>query len=87
MCELLGEEFDVRVLNPSGVEIYLPFWVFKRLGRKTGDADRFCRGAACEDSSRARYQQKPGRGRNADRSAPPAQIRTGATNAYGSYLG
>ena len=31
MCELLTEEFDVRVLNPSGVEIYLPFWVFKRL--------------------------------------------------------
>jgi hypothetical protein len=31
MCELLTEEFDVRVLNPSGVEIHLPFWVFKRL--------------------------------------------------------
>ncbi|MGD0100749.1 MAG: FAD-dependent oxidoreductase [Acidobacteriota bacterium] len=28
-----------------------------------------------------------GRGRDADRSAPPAQIRTGAANAYGSYLG
>jgi hypothetical protein len=28
-----------------------------------------------------------GRGRNVDRSTPPAQIRTGATNAYGSYLG
>jgi hypothetical protein len=27
------------------------------------------------------------RGRNADRSAPPAQIRTGAASAYGSYLG
>ena len=27
------------------------------------------------------------RGRNAGHPAPPAQIRTGATNAYGSYLG
>jgi hypothetical protein len=26
-----GKEFDGRVLNPSGVEIELPFWVFKRL--------------------------------------------------------
>ncbi len=31
MCELLTEEFDGRVLNPSGLEIHLPFWVFKRL--------------------------------------------------------
>ena len=31
MRELLGKEFDGRVLNPSGVEIDLPFWVFKRL--------------------------------------------------------
>ena len=31
MCESLGKEFDGRVLNPSGVEIDLPFWVFKRL--------------------------------------------------------
>src|SRR5262245_49801800 len=28
-----------------------------------------------------------GRGRDADPSAPPAQIRTGGTTAYGSYLG
>src|SRR5215510_5898264 len=28
-----------------------------------------------------------GRGRDADHSAPPAQIRTGGTTAYGSYLG
>ncbi len=26
-----GEQFELRVLNPSGVEIGLPFWVFKRL--------------------------------------------------------
>ncbi len=31
MREPLGKEFDVRVLNPSGVEIDLPFWAFKRL--------------------------------------------------------
>jgi hypothetical protein len=31
MRELLTKEFDMRVLNPSGVEIALPFWVFKRL--------------------------------------------------------
>jgi hypothetical protein len=31
MSELLDEELSVRVLNPSGVEIDLPFWVFKRL--------------------------------------------------------
>ncbi len=31
MRELSGKEFDGRVLNPSGVEIDLPFWVFKRL--------------------------------------------------------
>jgi hypothetical protein len=31
MSESLREEFDGRVLNPSGVEIDLPFWVFKRL--------------------------------------------------------
>ncbi len=39
-----GKEFDGRVLNPSGVEIDLPFWAFKRLkklhllerDRKTG---------------------------------------------------
>ena len=28
-----------------------------------------------------------GRGRDADRSAPPAQTRAGAFNAHGSYLG
>jgi hypothetical protein len=27
----MSEEFDVRVLNPLGVEIHLPLWVFKRL--------------------------------------------------------
>jgi hypothetical protein len=27
----MREEFDGRVLNPSGVEIDLPFWAFKRL--------------------------------------------------------
>jgi len=27
----LSEEFDGKVLNPDGVEIDLPFWVFKRL--------------------------------------------------------
>jgi hypothetical protein len=27
----MGEEYDVRVLNPLGVEIHLPLWVFKRL--------------------------------------------------------
>jgi len=31
MRESLRDEFDGRVLNPSGVEINLPFWVFKRL--------------------------------------------------------
>ncbi len=31
MRESLGEEFAVRVLNPSRVEIDLPFWAFKRL--------------------------------------------------------
>ena len=25
------DEFDGRVLNPNGVEIDLPFWIFKRL--------------------------------------------------------
>jgi lysophospholipase L1-like esterase len=29
----------------------------------------------------------PGRGRDGGHPSPPAQIRTGATNAYGSYLG
>ncbi len=29
--EALSDEFDGRVLNPHGVEIDLPFWVFKRL--------------------------------------------------------
>ena len=27
----LSDDFDGKVLNPSGVEIDLPFWVFKRL--------------------------------------------------------
>ena len=27
----MSEDFDGKVLNPSGVEIDLPFWVFKRL--------------------------------------------------------
>jgi hypothetical protein len=27
----LSDEFDGRILNPYGVEIDLPFWVFKRL--------------------------------------------------------
>jgi hypothetical protein len=31
MCESLGKEFYGRVLNPSGVEIDLPYWAFKRL--------------------------------------------------------
>ena len=31
MPESLDKEPDIRVLNPSGVEIDLPFWVFKRL--------------------------------------------------------
>jgi len=31
MRESLRKEFYGRVLNPSGVEIDLPFWVFKRL--------------------------------------------------------
>ena len=31
MREWSGKEFDGRVLNPRGVEIELPFWVFKRL--------------------------------------------------------
>ncbi len=31
MREARVEEFDGRVLNPSGVEIDIPFWVFKRL--------------------------------------------------------
>jgi hypothetical protein len=31
MSESLGKEFDGRVLNPSGVEIDIPFWAFKRL--------------------------------------------------------
>jgi hypothetical protein len=29
--EALSNEFDGRVLNPNGVEIDLPYWVFKRL--------------------------------------------------------
>lgn len=29
--EALSEDFDGKVLNPQGVEIDLPFWVFKRL--------------------------------------------------------
>ena len=40
----MSDEFDGRVLNPNGVEIDLPYWVFKRLkklhllerDRKTG---------------------------------------------------
>jgi hypothetical protein len=31
MSETFSEEFDGRVLNPAGVEIDLPFWVFKQL--------------------------------------------------------
>jgi len=27
----LSDEFDGKILNPHGVEIDLPFWVFKRL--------------------------------------------------------
>ncbi len=27
----LSSEFDGKILNPHGVEIDLPFWVFKRL--------------------------------------------------------
>ena len=27
----MSDDFDGKVLNPSGVEIDLPFWVFKRL--------------------------------------------------------
>jgi hypothetical protein len=33
MGEALAEEFDGRVLNPDGVVIDLPYWVFKRLKR------------------------------------------------------
>jgi len=29
--EALSDEFDGKILNPHGVEIDLPFWVFKRL--------------------------------------------------------
>jgi hypothetical protein len=29
--EALSSEFEGKVLNPSGIEINLPFWVFKRL--------------------------------------------------------
>jgi hypothetical protein len=29
--EALSYEFEGKVLNPSGIEIDLPFWVFKRL--------------------------------------------------------
>ena len=29
--EDLSDDFDGKVLNPSGVEIDLPFWVFRRL--------------------------------------------------------
>src|SRR5512136_1450600 len=29
--EALSDEFDGKILNPYGVEIDLPFWVFKRL--------------------------------------------------------
>jgi hypothetical protein len=29
--EALSNEFDGKILNPHGVEIDLPFWVFKRL--------------------------------------------------------
>jgi hypothetical protein len=29
--EALSDDFDGKVLNPSGVEIDLPFWVFKQL--------------------------------------------------------
>jgi hypothetical protein len=29
--EALAEEFDGRILNPGGVLMDLPFWVFKRL--------------------------------------------------------
>jgi len=31
MGEALSYDFDGKVLNPNGVEIDLPFWVFKRL--------------------------------------------------------
>ena len=27
----MSDEFDGRVLNPNGIEIDLPYWVFKRL--------------------------------------------------------
>jgi hypothetical protein len=29
----LSEFFDGRIINPNGIEIALPFWVFKRLKR------------------------------------------------------
>jgi hypothetical protein len=29
--EALPDEFDGKVLNPNGIEIDLPYWVFKRL--------------------------------------------------------
>jgi hypothetical protein len=31
MGEALSHDFDGKVLNPNGIEIDLPFWVFKRL--------------------------------------------------------
>ena len=31
MSNPLEKQFELRVLNPFGVEIGLPFWVFKRL--------------------------------------------------------
>lgn len=35
----MGEYFEGRVLNPSGVEIDLPFWAFRRL-KKLGLLER-----------------------------------------------
>jgi hypothetical protein len=34
--EALPDEFDGRVLNPDGVEIDLPYWVFKRRASDPG---------------------------------------------------
>jgi|SRR5438876_4599014 len=44
-------------------------------------------GASCRLSLAVSTVSSFGRGRDADRSAPPAQTRAGATNAHGSYLG
>ena len=41
----LSDEFDGKILNPFGVEIDLPFWVFKRLKK----LHLLERGGGCRD--------------------------------------